>query len=751
MASDLLGTLFKAMSGLNAFTRGLDNLSNNVANLNTTGYKANDVFYRELQDNAQFGASGDDGALSSNGQGVAVGGTRIRFVDGDLAVTGRDTDMALEGNGLFILRDGTEEYYSRAGEFDIDQEGFLVDPGTGLRVARLDDSGNLTDINLRENLISDAQATTEVLWRGTLNLQAAEGTVFPAPGATDTERLEFKIYDAQGRDYTVFGRFTKLAGAQYQFQIVDENGRGLADAIVVEFSESGTPTQESLRQLATLDFYDAVALDNVPERFSGVEKVSIEDTPGDLEALGEISISLSDGEFVSRPATEGERQNFHTDTKFTIDEDGFLIEKETGQRMAARDLNDPDVLVDARILLESAAEQTSMVALSGQLRAPTAEGGGGVLVGDVYPPLTSDADGNLIQENPLTLMLFGDDGVEYPVTVSFLCTLSEAERVEYQVIFNRGEANEFSADNNLAYTLQSVESPIPMRPEEPIDLEDTTGEGLPFDPIGLEFPADVIGRPDLPVETVTTLQWVLSDTELTASYIDTIDDKDINIQFDLDLNGTDELAGLTVAVTAESAVEASALDGREVGQLSAIEIDNEGRIMVSYSNGEVSEDGPVLAVVDRNIEELAIDFTSVNGADFVASTISLDDVDGRATGQLTGFSFEADGTILLEYSNGDEVKDGKIALATFSNTAALVRAGDALFRTEDLDQRVLGTADEGGFGRIVHKSIERSNVELSREFAEIIIVQRGFQAASQVLNATNELIQELYDSTRGGR
>ena len=173
--------------------------------------------------------------------------------------------------------------------------------------------------------------------------------------------------------------------------------------------------------------------------------------------------------------------------------------------------------------------------------------------------------------------------------------------------------------------------------------------------------------------------------------------------------------------------------------------------MVSYSNGEVSEDGPVLAVVDRNIEELAIDFTSVNGADFVASTISLDDVDGRATGQLTGFSFEADGTILLEYSNGDEVKDGKIALATFSNTAALVRAGDALFRTEDLDQRVLGPADEGGFGRIVHKSIERSNVELSREFAEIIIVQRGFQAASQVLNATNELIQELYDSTRGGR
>ena len=83
MASDLLGTLYKAMTGLNAFTRGLDNLSNNVANLNTVGYKANDVFYRELEGNQQFGSTGDDGSPIANGQGVAVGGTTVRFVDGE--------------------------------------------------------------------------------------------------------------------------------------------------------------------------------------------------------------------------------------------------------------------------------------------------------------------------------------------------------------------------------------------------------------------------------------------------------------------------------------------------------------------------------------------------------------------------------------------------------------------------------------------------------------------------------------------
>ena len=148
--SDLLGALYKAMSGLNAFTKGLDNLSNNVANLNTTGYKANDVFYRELTGKGDSGNSNETGSQILTGQGVEVGGTKVRFADGELAETGEDTDLAISGNGLFILRDGTDEYYTRAGEFELDSDGYLVDPGTGLRVAKIDESGNLQDIHKGE-------------------------------------------------------------------------------------------------------------------------------------------------------------------------------------------------------------------------------------------------------------------------------------------------------------------------------------------------------------------------------------------------------------------------------------------------------------------------------------------------------------------------------------------------------------------------------------------------------------------------
>ena len=103
MATDLLGTLYKSMSGLDSFTKGLNNLSNNVANLNTAGFKANDLFYRELEGNEQFGSSGDDGGIIPDGQGVTVGGSKIRFVEGELAETGNDSDFAISGNGFFIL------------------------------------------------------------------------------------------------------------------------------------------------------------------------------------------------------------------------------------------------------------------------------------------------------------------------------------------------------------------------------------------------------------------------------------------------------------------------------------------------------------------------------------------------------------------------------------------------------------------------------------------------------------------------
>ncbi len=697
MASDLLGTLYKAMSGLKAFTQGLDNLSNNVANLNTSGYKANDLFYRELEGNQQFGNTGDDGQAMANGQGVTVGGSKIRFVDGDLAETGNDTDIAIDGNGWFVVRDDNTEYYTRSGEFILDDDGFLVDPGTNFRVAKLNDSGKLEDINLLDRLVSGADATDKVRLRGVLNRSATEGEIYPPSDATDEERIKLAVYDGQGQNYDLYLQFTKLQGSQWQVDFVDENGVVVAQNQTIEFGANGAPTTDSLAKTIDFNLFDYVATDLVSERFDGVPRISIADTPGDLEQIGEFSMSLSEGDFITRRAGDSGDIAFLQSGEFRVDAQGNLIDAATGRVLAARSPANDGQLVDATLALENRQLATRAIELSGVLNALAP-------LNEVYPPVTTAADGSESQENPIRVTVFDDEGNSYILTVSFTRVVSGADTVEYDVIFNYGEDDEFSASSRLSYV-----------------REGTAG-------------------------------WQLDSEDLSATFSGTNPDGEgVSIQFDVIADAG--LNGLSVQTGVSSSVTATVQSGGATGEISAIEVQSNGQVVVSYSNG-VTENGPLLAVVDARgagLQDLVIDFSAVTSQEFTTSEITVDDINGRGTGQLTAFSIESDGTILLQYSNEDDVEDGRIALALFSNEAALQRKGDSLFSIADDSERVLGSGEDGAFGSLVHKSIERSNVELSREFAEIIIVQRGFQAASQVLNATNELIEELYNSTRGGR
>jgi flagellar hook protein FlgE len=698
MASDLLGTLFKAMSGLQGFTQGLDNLSNNVANLNTTGYKANDVFYRELDGNQQFGSTGDDGSFTANGQGVAVGGTKIRFVDGELAETGNDTDIAIEGNGYFIVRDDKEEFYTRSGEFVTDDEGFLVDPGTNFRVAKVNESGKLEDINLREQLVSEAEASDKVRLRGVLNRSATEGEQYPPSDATDAELIEITVYDDQGQNYTVFAQFTKAQGAMWRVDFLDDNGAEVAKSETIDFGANGAPTTDSLSKTIDFNLFDFVATDNVSERFDGVELISISDTPGELDKLGEFEMTLSEGEFITQKASGEGGLSFITTGSFKVNDEGKLVDAATNRVLSARDPSNTGQLVDAQLELEHQQLATRAIELSGVLDALAP-------VGVVYPALVDTDGGIQVQPDPIRMTVFDEDGVEYGLTVSFTRIVSGANTAEYEVTFNYGQDSAFNASSRLSYTRENSSS-----------------------------------------------SWTLQTENFSAVY-NTLNPQGDSVSIAFDIVVDDAFSPLTVASGVASDVAADVLSGGAVGLITGLEIQSDGQVRVSYSNGAV-ENGPILAVVDSRgggIQGLEIDFSAVNTAEFTTSGVEVEDVNGRATGQLTSFSVQEDGTIMLEYSNEDEVDSGRIALALFSNESSLVRKGDSLFVVDDLAQRVIGSGEDGAFGSLVHKSIERSNVELSREFAEIIIVQRGFQAASQVLNATNELIEELYNSTRGGR
>ncbi len=174
--------------------------------------------------------------------------------------------------------------------------------------------------------------------------------------------------------------------------------------------------------------------------------------------------------------------------------------------------------------------------------------------------------------------------------------------------------------------------------------------------------------------------------------------------------------------------------------------------------GEIVFNGSTLAADKNKItvafapqgapaSSIVLDFSgSVTG--FSAGTFSsmrVDTKDGFGAGDLTRVLLDTDGQIKLEYSNGQSEKVGYVALADFEDLQVLTQRGDGLFEERGAADPRLVRQGEGGLGTLRAQSIEASNVDLSQEFGQLILYQRGYQASSQVITVANEMIQQLFE------
>ncbi|HWJ81104.1 MAG TPA: flagellar hook-basal body complex protein [Nocardioides sp.] len=143
----MLRSLFAGISGLRANQTMLDVTGNNIANVNTTGFKASTtVFSDTLSQMLTAASSGSADRGGTNpiqiGLGVQLAATMLNFNQGSAQTTGRPTDLMLQGDGFFVLRDGQENLYTRAGAFSFDNTGTLVAPnGTRVQGYALDAAG----------------------------------------------------------------------------------------------------------------------------------------------------------------------------------------------------------------------------------------------------------------------------------------------------------------------------------------------------------------------------------------------------------------------------------------------------------------------------------------------------------------------------------------------------------------------------------------------------------------------------------
>jgi flagellar hook protein FlgE len=136
----MASSLFAGVAGLRAHQQMLDVVGNNLANVNTTGFKSQRVNFSDLL-YQQIGTAPNPVQV---GFGVQTASIETNTQQGSLETTGGQFDMALQGNGFFVVNGGTGPFYTRAGSFTVDQNGFLIDQATGFKVQRFGTVGEAT-------------------------------------------------------------------------------------------------------------------------------------------------------------------------------------------------------------------------------------------------------------------------------------------------------------------------------------------------------------------------------------------------------------------------------------------------------------------------------------------------------------------------------------------------------------------------------------------------------------------------------
>jgi flagellar hook protein FlgE len=217
----VLRSMFSAISGLRGHQIMMDVIGNNIANVNTVGFKSGRVNFQDILSQSIHGATAPQGGLASInpaqiGLGMTVAGIDVLQTQGNLQSTGKTTDMAIQGDGFFIMSDGSGTYYTRDGAFDIALDGSLANPASGMKVqgwqadasGRIDQTLPITNITIPIGQRTTALATSGVTVSGNLDAGAADGTSVPTT---------MTVYDSLGISHSVKVTFTKTGANSWSW------------------------------------------------------------------------------------------------------------------------------------------------------------------------------------------------------------------------------------------------------------------------------------------------------------------------------------------------------------------------------------------------------------------------------------------------------------------------------------------------------------------------------------------------------
>ncbi len=334
----ITSAFFAATSGINATSRALSEIGNNVANAQTIGYKSRSVSFGDLF-GATIGGGGTSTALTE-GRGVRVLGIDPSFTQGSLQTTSNPLDLAVDGDGFFQVNDASgNTFFSRAGQFNVDTNGNIVNPaGLKLQGFQVDTSGNILGTTGDMILTTTQQvgtASTAVSMSGNLDASDPVVSAFtttqlladPSSTAISSFSTGVRVFDTLGAGHDLTAYFSKTANNTWQYNVIAP-----ADEVTVAAGNSDTTTNNALVAQGTLGFTSGGLLDteSVVTYFSDASPTGITFNNG---STAEQVLGFNFGTSVttdSGAGSDGMLQQGSSSVLLTLSQDGFANGTLTG-------------------------------------------------------------------------------------------------------------------------------------------------------------------------------------------------------------------------------------------------------------------------------------------------------------------------------------------------------------------------------------------------------------------------------------
>lgn len=790
-----------ALSGLRAASTDLKVTGNNIANASTVGFKASRVEFGDVYASSVLGSGS-----AQTGGGSRVQDIAQQFAQGNISFTSSQLDLAISGQGFFMLEQNDSRVFSRAGSFSIDDQGFIVNnSGARLQGFSADRVGNFSGVASDIQIETGNQApkqTTGV--ESFLNLDASE-SVLQRNGVTFSSTGSSIAEPNKGAEVSQPTEITGQANITFPLDIqaapisfdVDLNGETVSISLD-EITTGGVTSITSMSDLVDLINTQlltpkaVLTQESIPvfaeadQAGTSLKFISVDEGANQVLTIDNVNANIGDlGYAVNGSGTYGVIEQGITAVSNGYPLQSFTVVNPNGNEVTYSSGTGSSAAESASGINDLAGISASAITQATLVSGSFDNGVGALVINLNDQEITSNNLSDIVDEiNSYTNSTLPGISAELNAAGDMVITSIVGDDLRISVSGGAGSIEVASGDAGLSQTLDAgnalddgqsivVGGVINVVVEEGYVVQDlnpvfsglftelgirnaeefTINSFSPDDPATYNHSTSLSIYDSLGEAHVMTQYFVKQEFDPNSPEANEPNVWKMFVQID-GQNVGDPDTSLSPPQNTLATVAEYTLRFKPDGSLDA---ESSSELLVSNwtpltSEGNVSgalgplnrlEGGGIPVDDPATSSNFSIDMSKTTQFSSAFAVNSVDQ-NGYTTGLLTGIDITDEGIIFARFTNGESVALSQLALANFENAQGLQPLGDSLWAENfESGEALIGGAGSGSLGLVQAGALEESNVDLSEQLVNLIIAQRNFQANAKTIETANQITQTI--------